>query len=282
MARIYRFFTRHLLADSLPQQQERPFHLTEGLEPEIVYQLTKVLRASAGDKVILLPAASDSKSGHNGPYFEFEYTIETSQKKDVVMRFIAKRLNENELSFALGLILCLPNKPDKLELILQKAVELGVCRITLVEGDFSQMKHNLRTERLEKIIIEAAEQSERANVPELVIAGRLGKYLESLAPGRRENIFVAMERMNMDKREGLAEMLNKKPVRANSKDDGPTSVKSARADLQILIGPEGGFSEAEKGLIGSLGLHCFSLGKRILRMETAAILSLGLAAQGYL
>lgn len=261
MARLYRFFTRHLLAESLPQQQERPFHLTEGLEPEIVYQLTKVLRASPGDKITLLPVSQ------NAPFYEFEYIVETAQKKDVVLRFSAKRTNENELPFGLGLILCVPNKPDKLELILQKAVELGVNRITLVEGDFSQMRHNLRADRLEKIIIEAAEQSERAIVPELVIAGKLGKYLESLSAERRENIFVAMERMDGDKGEGLAELKNKKSALADSV-------------LQILVGPEGGFSEAEKNLIGSLGLHCFSLGKRILRMETAAILSLGLASIG--
>ncbi|MFC1751496.1 RsmE family RNA methyltransferase [Pseudomonadota bacterium] len=45
-----------------------------------------------------------------------------------------------------------------------------------------------------------------------------------------------------------------------------------------MIGPEGGFSESERNLIGELGLSSFSLGPRILRMETAAVLSLGLAS----
>ena len=50
-----------------------------------------------------------------------------------------------------------------------------------------------------------------------------------------------------------------------------------RGNLDVLIGPEGGFSPQEKEIIAQMQLPCFSLGKRILRMETAVILSLGLA-----
>ena len=264
MARLYRFFTRHLVKESLPQNPERPFHLTETLEPEIFFQLIKVLRIAPGDNITFLPAAQEK------PYFEFEYAVESAQKKEIVLRFLKKKTNENELDFDLGLILCVPNKPDKLELILQKAVELGVSRITLAEGDFSQLKHNLRTDRLEKILIEAAEQSERAKVPELNIAGKLCKYLEGLTVAERGNIFTAMERMDGDKGEGLAQLQKKKSAHAVG--------DSKSAPLQILVGPEGGFSDAEKSLIKDFHITCFSLGKRILRMETAAILGLGFAS----
>jgi len=277
MARLYRFFTRHLVTESLPQNPERPFHLTETLEPEIFYQMAKVLRAAPGDKIILLPAAQEE------PYFEYEYAVESAQKKDIVLRFLRKKANENELDFNLGLILCVPNKPDKLEFILQKAVELGVNRITLVEGDFSQMRHNLRTDRLEKIIIEAAEQSERAMVPELLAGessgrkpgtGKLGKYLESLPEAERKNIFVAMERLGEEHPlQSILQNLHPKSARADS-----GGHRTSDADLQILVGPEGGFSDAEKQFIKDLKLTCFSMGKRILRMETAAILALGLAS----
>ncbi|HMR01462.1 MAG TPA: RsmE family RNA methyltransferase, partial [Candidatus Gracilibacteria bacterium] len=164
--------------------------------------------------------------------------------------------NENELDFEMELVVCLPNKPDKLSLILQKAVELGATRLVLVNGDFSQMKHGLREDRLVKIVKEAAEQSERATVPEVVVGGDLRDFVGD-APG---GLLVAMERAE---NKTLPEVL--KSVEAVS-------------PISILIGPEGGFSDEEKTLIEELGLTCFSLGKRVLRMETAAIVSLGMTA----
>lgn len=276
MARTYRFFLKHLVKEVLPVRVETPLRLTEKLEPDIFFQLVKVLRVSPGDKVVLLPMAVGEDlargaadvggaEGHNaetgGSGVEFEYEVESAQKKEVIMRFSARRKNENELPFKLGLLLCLPNKPDKLELILQKAVELGAAAVTLVEGDFSRMKHNLRADRLEKIMTEAAEQSERAIVPELMQKGKLRTYLEGLGDDEKARTLVAMERDAGTK--SLQELVAGK--------------KSANG-ITILIGPEGGFSPEEKALIEKLHLPRFTLGKRILRMETAAIVSLGTAA----
>lgn len=262
MSRTYRFFTRHLLPESLEQSLGSPFHLGEKLEPEIFFQLSKVLRVKVGDKVVLLPSAQGAA------VFEYHYVVGDVQKREIILRLEQKSANENELDFELGLILCLPNKPDKLEFILQKAVEIGAIKIILVEGEFSQMKHNLRLDRLQKILSEAAEQSERAVIPGLEIAGKLSNYLSGLSADGRSNVAVAMERMeesNGDEsgvKKGAAKFLQ---IRTG-------------ATVHILIGPEGGFSENEKSLIPKLGLRTFSLGKRILRMETAAILALGMAS----
>jgi 16S rRNA (uracil1498-N3)-methyltransferase len=257
MARVYRFFTRHLTKDSLPAAAERPFHLYENLEPEIFYQLTKVLRVKSGDEIVLLPMQQEP------PYLEYSYGVESADKKEVVLRFIRRTENANEPSASLTLMLCLPNKPDKLEFILQKAVELGASRIILLEGDFSQMKHNLRNDRLEKIMTEAAEQCERALIPQLLIAGKLKNYLKGLTHQELKNIYVAMER-DLPGQEREAAMTLFQGL-------------SSAADISILIGPEGGFSDEEKTIITDSGIKCFSLGSRILRMETAAILSLGFA-----
>jgi 16S rRNA (uracil1498-N3)-methyltransferase len=254
MARTYRFFTRHLLGASLEQKPGQPLHLNEKLEPEIFHQLVKVLRIAPGDKVVLIPLQKLP------PYLEYDYAVESAQKKEIIMRFSGKLQNENEPDFALRLVLCLPNKPDKLEFILQKAVELGVSRVTLVEGEFSRMKHNLRRERLEKIMVEAAEQSERAIVPELEIGGKLMACLESLSDNERNLVYVAMER-----REGAKKLQDMLGARGKG------------GAVTVLVGPEGGFSLEEKSLIERLDLKCFTLGRRILRMETAAILSLGMA-----
>jgi len=280
MARTYRFFLRHLARESLPVRPELPLRLTETLEPDIFYQLVKVLRVSAGDRVVLMAGVAGTSWATAGGD-EFEYDVESAQKKEVILRFAGRRKNENELDFSLELLLCLPNKPDKLEMILQKAVELGVAAVTLVEGDFSRMKHNLRTDRLEKIMTEAAEQSERAFVPVLADAGKLRDYLEKTAGSEKssrdaegQSIFVAMERTFNTR--SLPELMEQRRP-ANYAQISHISDNSTTG-ITILIGPEGGFSPEEKVLIEKLKLPCFSLGRRILRMETAAIVSLGIAA----
>lgn len=244
MARVYRFFTQDI------QKFEEDITLSSNIEPDIVEQLGKVLRVKSGDEVVLLP-----QSAHGAPYFEYRYIVQNAHKKGVELSYQEKKENTNELGFMLELVLCLPNKPDKLSMILQKAVELGVSQVTLVEGDFSQMKHSLREERLHKVMAEAAEQSERPIVPQLMVSGGLKNYLRSL---NGKPLFVAMERSESAR---LSELLNGK-------------------DGAILVGPEGGFSDEEKALIEELHVPCFTLGKRILRMETAAIVALGIAANG--
>lgn len=278
MARIYRFFTRHITDSGLPTKAERPLHLLENIEPEIFFQLAKVLRVRNGDEVVLIPALQ------NPPYFEYKYVVESTDKKDIVLRFMEKTENTNEPEKPLSLMLCVPNKPEKMEFILQKAVELGAKRILLLEGDFSQMKHTLRADRLEKIMAEAAEQSERAIIPEIVSAGKLKSYLKALPKEELKNIFVALERevgatgdsgakvgAETKKRESAIDLFRQKSI------SEPNRAAAASSSISVLVGPEGGFSNEEKALIYDLNITCFSLGKRILRMETAAILSLGMA-----
>lgn len=267
MSRIYRFFAEELKNQDL----EKDVSLNPRCEADIFNQLTRVLRIKAGDKIVLV--------GENG--FEFSYETVSAHKKNVELKFLNKNKNENEPGFNLGLILCLPNKPDKLAMILQKAVELGVSEVILVNGDFSRMKHDLKEERLMKIMKEAAEQSERALIPQLLIKGSLVDLLES-DWGIKESasIYVAMERAE---NKSLFEVLRNNLGKCAGENENGTgnSGSGGRGDsesIYILVGPEGGFSENEKLLIEQKGLKTFTLGKRILRMETAAIVSLGIAA----
>ncbi len=269
MARNYRFFLRNADSAKLLQQHKDAVHLSEDMEPEIIFQLVKVLRVKPGDLVTLIPSNSGGHSDADaggGIFHEYIFEVVTASKTALELLPKDVRTNSNELSFNLNLLLCLPNKPDKLEFILQKSVEIGVKNITLLESDFSQMKHQLRMDRLQKIIIEAAEQSERAAVPTLTVQGNLTKFLTSAAAP--ENIWVAVERLN-----GLG-----RPNGKASSNLNPFASNDLKKGITILVGPEGGFSEAEKKLFDDLHLHAFSLGKRILRMETAAVVSLGLAA----
>jgi 16S rRNA (uracil1498-N3)-methyltransferase len=270
MARIYRFFTRHITESGLPTKAERPLHLLENIEPEIFFQLAKVLRVRNGDEIVLIPVLQ------NPPYFEYKYVVESTDKKDIVLRFMEKTENTNEPEKSLSLMLCVPNKPEKMEFILQKAVELGAKRILLLEGDFSQMKHTLRADRLEKIMAEAAEQSERAIIPEIVSAGKLKNYLKALPKEELKNIFVALERECGATGDSGAKGDSEANKRKSAEDVFGGGLSGAQ-NISVLVGPEGGFSNEEKALIYDLNITCFSLGKRILRMETAAILSLGMA-----
>lgn len=254
MARTYRFFCRNEGMTHLLEQSQQVLAFTEDIESEIFFQLTKVLRVQIGDTVVLLPASSD------GPNMEYVFEVADISKKMISLKLNRTVENTNELPFQLSLVVCLPNKPEKLEFIIQKAVEIGVTHITFVEGDFSQMKHQLRLDRLQKILVEAAEQSERGKVPELTVAGKLHLYLQNLSAPEKKQLYVAMERLGDGGNASLSKvLLTHKPAE----------------QIQILVGPEGGFSDAEKKLITELGLTCFSLGKRVLRMETAVVLSLG-------
>lgn len=255
MARCYRFFLKNPQTYQL-LEAKKDFSLFENLEPEVFFQLVKVLRVKENDQIVFLA----DKTSEQDAYIEYSYKVIQANKKEIVLEFVGIKQNINELPYELELVLCLPSKPEKLEFILQKAVELGVSRIILVEGEFSQIKHRLRADRLEKIMVEAAEQSERAYIPKLEIQGKLRDFLNECPVGE---LLVAMERMQENKYNEVSLM-----------DVGQSNLQKKT----ILIGPEGGFSPSEKDLIVTKRFSCFSLGKRILRMETAAILSLGLFA----
>jgi len=266
MAREHRFFTQDL-SDTSAFQKQMTF--SDSLESSIFFQLTKVLRVKPGDKVCLLAPIFEGNENT-----EFLYDVVDTNKKAVVLSLLEKRINRNELSYELDLLLCLPNSPDKLSFILQKAVELGVRKIFLVESDFSRMNQKLREDRLLRIVTEAAEQSERAVLPEIVTGHNLTKFLETQAQlPEKKQIYAAVERLNEDSRENSLDR--------DSRNKSGTFDFFEKADVSngvmVLVGPEGGFSEAEKKLISE---QCkgFSLGKRILRMETAAIVALGLFA----
>ncbi len=148
MAQIYRFFLRNSNLSELYGASQKKFELNPQIEPEIFHQLIKVLRVKIGDRIILVDSQAD------GEFFDNYFMVNAVFSKKLLLQFDKKMKNENELCFKLGLVLSLPNKPDKLTFILQKAVELGVKKITLVEADFSQFKHALIIDRLKKKVID--------------------------------------------------------------------------------------------------------------------------------
>ena len=170
--------------------------------------------------------------------------------------------NDVEIKEDITLLFAL-TKGDKIDLVLQKATELGVKRVALIESERTVVNYegkdiDKKLERFKKIMKEASEQSHRLIVPEL-----LGIYnLKNLPSNLLSDLnYVAYEKD------------------ANHIDEAFQGLEKGKS-ISILIGPEGGFSEQEINHLTKQGFIRTSLGKRILRAETAAIYALSVI--GYL
>jgi len=146
-------------------------------------------------------------------------------------------------------LMCAPIKKQRMDFVVEKAVELGVARILPVVTDYTNEK--ARTDKLQAHAIEAAEQCGGTFVPAVDDLRPLSRLLDDWPAGRRL--------MFCD--EGLA---------------GPVSdLPAAPGPWAILIGPEGGFSPAERArLHDHPSAYPVSLGPRILRADTAAVAAL--------
>ncbi len=146
-------------------------------------------------------------------------------------------------------------KRSRLEAIVEKAAELGARRVRLVLTDRTNSAHT-NVERLQAIAVEAAEQTGRLDAPLVVAPEKLSRALEAWQPGRR--LMFCDEAGDAA---SVAEALLEEKAGA----------------WAILIGPEGGFSPAERERIRGLSTATpVSLGPRILRADTAAIAAMSL------
>ena len=164
----------------------------------------------------------------------------------VEVKFL-KKIKESSKISNIELAICLVKK-NSMETILQKATELGVSRITPIISERTEVKE-LNYERAQKIVIEATEQSNQLNPPEVSKVIKLKDFLEKLDNGSKF-LFADVNSQNN---------LEKKDV------DGDTL-------KIILIGPEGDFSESEREEILSYkGVQAININENILRSETAVI-----------
>lgn len=160
-------------------------------------------------------------------------------------RIINKIIENNELDTNITVILSLI-KNDKMDFAIQKLCELGVKRIVPYKAYRSVVKEGKATnkiDRFKKIAKEACEQSHRNIIPEITDFINI------------KEIKNYMSDINVIAYENEDNIINN--FKCNS--------------ITILIGPEGGFDEKELEIIKNIGFNSISLGKRILRAETAAI-----------
>lgn len=227
------------------------------LTGEELHYLKNVLRVSIGDTVEL-------RDGTNKVHTTI---VEDMSEKSIRLTVTATHTLDTELPINITLAQGLP-KADKMELIIQKCVELGVHDIIPVETarsivKITKDKEKGKTERWNKISKAAALQSGRGIVPNI---GSVHSWAELIKTFK--DYEMVLTPWEMEERTSLKNVFSKG-------DDGPASAETLRAGrhrrLLILIGPEGGFSPQEIEEAVTAGAHTITLGKRILRTETAGM-----------
>lgn len=209
--------------------------------PELVNQLAKVLRAKHGDKFIFF----------NNTESEFIGQLVELGKKEVKFLIIDSKPGKREPVRQVTLYQSLL-KSDKFDWLIQKAVELGVKKIVPVYSRYSIVKDitPAKRKRYEEIIKEATEQCGGVRLVEFSSVISFAEAIEQAGKIAGAKI-IAWER---ETEYSLAD--------------------AATDEVQLFIGPEGGYSEEEIEAAKNHQIVPVSLGKRILRAETAAIASL--------
>ena len=227
------------------------------LPPDVSRQLTRVLRLRPGETILVLD--------NTGTEYSVELT--TVDAKESRGSVVSKSAGEGEprtrITLYQGVL-----KSDKFELVLQKGTELGVSTFVPVYSERSGPRQRTsgnrenRHTRWEKIIPEAAEQSGRAKLP--VLAQQL-TFGEACDQASGCSVIPWEEESATSLRSVIAGW-------ANNDSNVPA--------IDIFIGPEGGYTSSEVDRAREKGIVPVSLGKRILRAETAGIATVAAVLYG--
>jgi len=205
--------------------------------------LAAVMRLAAGDELLVF-------NGRDGEWLAKVAVLGKRVVTLVLVRQVRAQAQGPDLDLVLALV-----KRARLETIVEKAAELGARRVRLVLTERTNADHT-RVDRLQAIAIEASEQTGRLDAPQVQAPVRLDKLLDGWDAPRRL--------LFCDEAGDAAPALDA----LAGQGQGPWA---------ILIGPEGGFSPKERGLLRSLNFATpAALGPRILRADTAAISALTL------
>ena len=213
-------------------------NLTAKLDKSQSHYVNKVMRVKVDEVFSLF-----NSSG------EWEAKILTISKSIVEFN-ITKQLRQKESTKELWLAFS-PIKSNYFNFMIQKATELGVTKFLPIIFDRTIVR-KINKERLEKVIIEAAEQSNRINVPSIENPQSLKSFLNN---EKMDLIFTDLNSEN-------------KKLDFNKLTHNPTCV---------IIGPEGDFSEEERGeILAFKGVQPIKINENILRSETAVISALSI------
>jgi 16S rRNA (uracil1498-N3)-methyltransferase len=213
------------------------------IEGDDVKHIYKVLRIETGDKVSINDCQGNEYLGD----------INEINKKQVIVNLLEKLPINNESPVNVHLYQGLP-KSTKMDLIVQKATELGVKEITpvvtervVVKSELSEFK---KVDRWNRIALEACKQSKRSLLPVINTPIEFDELINNLTD--MDLIVVPYENEDGYGIKNIVSDLNK-------------NIKN----IAVVIGPEGGFEDREIEILRSINAHIVTLGPRILRTETA-------------
>lgn len=207
-----------------------------------IFHITKVMRLKSGNNIQIV-----DKSTH------LSYLAYISSVSPLKVEIQEPIKDNSELNKDVTLFFALA-KADKMELVIQKATELGVKNIVLFQGERSVVKFtkedfNRKLNRFNSIAKEASEQCHRTYIPNIYYVNHISLIKDYLA----DKNFFAYE------------------LEAGQTTDLVNYIKPNDKSLSVIIGPEGGFSNKEADYLKENEFIPISLGNRILRCETAAI-----------
>ena len=212
-------------------------------DPGIVNQIVRVLRLGVGDRLII----------SDGAGMECVCEIAERHKDRLVVSIIERRTNATEPAVA-SVLYCAILKRENFELVVQKATEIGITEIVPLITERT-VKLDIKEDRLQKIIMEAAEQSGRGRLPLLHAPMQ---FADALADTKRNAITLFFD----------------------LSDTAIDSVNLHEAQSRgVFIGPEGGWTEKEVAAARATGCAIVSFGALTLRAETAAIIASYLATR---
>jgi len=212
----------------------------------------KVMRLGVGDKLVLF----------DGSGFDFDCELILVQKNATSAQILKSQVVNNESPLNITLLLGM-SAGDRMDIGIQKAVELGVNKIVPLKTERSMVKINeekakKRVTHWQNIVIAACEQSGRAKIPQVLAP-------ESLSAWLQVNINGTCSDSNLSNSKVTRILLSPIGAKKLSEIIKPTS------EIQLLIGAEGGLSDKEVALAISHDFQSVVLGARILRTETAPL-----------
>lgn len=218
---------------------------------EDVNHISNVLRLNNLDKVIVCNKESGSS---------YLTEIINISKDSIICRIINKELETTESGINIDLYQGIP-KSDKMEYIIQKTTEIGVNNIYPVELErcivkLEEKSKYKKLERWQKISEAAAKQSKRDIIPKIQNVVNIENICQNIK--KYDIILLAYEN---EEKNSLKRELQKLD-------------RNKKLNIGVIVGPEGGLSENEVQKLVTSGAKCITLGKRILRTETAPIVML--------
>jgi 16S rRNA (uracil1498-N3)-methyltransferase len=235
------------------------------------HHLLRVLRLNHGDEVFVFTGLGE----------EYRCRFVNVEQKRATLEIVEALSDEVESPLQLTLAQALV-KGEKFDFIVQKATELGVSRIVPIASEHADLKLNhehawKRIERWERISLEAVKQCGRRRRVEINQPQTLNEFL-----GVQRN---AREGVSPDSTQPPGEDSNGRASQTAFiffNERGGSSIRKAlesfadKRAIAVLVGPEGGWSDAEIDAMSNCGWQAVTLGKRILRAETAALVAVTL------